>query len=157
MSDAPSTNVAEIDLPIDEVFDLLCDAAHYPEWLVGAQHIRSVDTNWPRPGASFLHRIGLGPLTVPGSTTVRAAERPHRLTLAAGMGPLGEATVDFELTSDGDGRTFVTMEEKPARGPMRLGWKVATPALRMLLWGRNEASMRTFADLATNGRSGRSA
>lgn len=143
-----SSNVVELDVGIEDAFELVCDARRYPEWLVGAQHIRSVDPSWPQPGAAFRHRIGVGPLTVPGSTTVREIVRPRRLALAAGMGPLGEATVTFELREAGPRRTFLTVEERPSGGVAELGWRVARPVVASLLWGRNEMSLHTLADLA---------
>lgn len=151
-TDRPTDNVIELELPIDDAYRLVCDAELYAEWLVGAQHIRSVDPDWPRPGAAFRHRIGVGPLTIPGSTTVRDATRPTRLELAAGMGPLGEAIVTFELTAAAADRTLLTLEERPARGVARLGWKVARPLVASILWGRNEVSLHSLADLARTRR-----
>ena len=142
-----SNNSTLIDLPIDEAFDLITDASCYPEWLVGAQEIRHVDAEWPAIGASFVHRIGFGRARVPGSTTVREIERPSCLVLAAGMGPLGEATVRFELRAVGAG-TEVTVLEQPATGLARLGWYLARPVVFSLLWGRNELSLSQLSQLA---------
>jgi uncharacterized protein YndB with AHSA1/START domain len=141
-----SNNTTVVDLPIDEAFDLVTDASSYPEWLVGAQEIRHVDAGWPAVGTSFAHRIGFGPVRVPGSTTVRELERPNRFVLAAGMGPLGEATVRFELRPSGTG-TEVTVLERPAAGLARLGWNIARPVLFLVLWGRNEVSLSKLAGL----------
>jgi uncharacterized protein YndB with AHSA1/START domain len=122
------------------VFRVLLDPTSYPDWLVGAQAIRSVDPAWPERGARFHHRIGVGPLTVPGSTTVQHVEDDVELRLGAGMGPLGEATVRFRLRDDPDG-TEVAVEEAPANGPFRVVWRVAAPVLRVGLWGRNAVSL----------------
>ena len=142
-----STNSTVIELPIDEVFALVTDVSSYPEWLVGAQEIRHVDADWPAVGTSFVHRIGFGPVRVPGSTTVREVERPSCFVLSAGMGPLGEATVRFELRTVGAG-TEVTVLEQPAAGLARLGWKLVRPLVFSLLWGRNELSLSKLSHLA---------
>ena len=56
--------------PIERVFEVVSDPRTYPDWLVGAQEIRSVDEDWPQPGSRFHHRVGLvGPLTIPDSTS----------------------------------------------------------------------------------------
>lgn len=144
-----SVNSTVVDLPIDDTFDIVCDPHTYPRWLVGAQEIESVDADWPAVGSSFRHRIGIGPARLPGSTTVRAAEVPHLLELAAGMGPLGEARVRFRLQSNDDGTTEVEIEEAPSGGLARLGWFVYRPVIFGLLWGRNQLSLNALADLAS--------
>lgn len=143
----PSTNSIVIDRPVEDVFDLICDPRTYPAWLVGAQEIRTVSEDWPAEGARFEHRIGLGPVRVPGSTTVRALRRPSHVSLAAGMGPLGEARVDFDLRPRGTA-TEVTITESPSDGLARLGWYLYRPIAFGLLRGRNQLSLRGLADLA---------
>lgn len=144
-----SNNSAIIDLPVGETFDLVCDPRTYPHWLVGAQEIVDVDDDWPRVGAAFRHRIGVGPIRIPGSTTVRAVDSPHHLALGAGMGPLGEARVDFRLAAV-PGGTEVTIEEQPSGGLARLGWFIYRPIVFGLLWGRNELSLHALAELAAD-------
>ena len=136
-------NSIVIEADRSRVFRVLLDPTTYPDWLVGAQAIRSVDQDWPARGAKFHHRIGVGPLTVPGSTSVREVEPDTELELGAGMGPLGEARVTFRLRDDPDG-TEVVVEEAPARGPVRAAWRVAAPALRIGLWGRNAVSLASL-------------
>ena len=142
-----STNSIVIDRPIEEVFELICDVHTYPDWLVGAQEIRTVSDDWPAVGARFEHRIGLPSLRIPGSTTIRALESPTHLTLAAGMGPLGEALVDFGLRADGD-MTEVTITEAPSDGLARIGWFLYRPIAFGLLWGRNQLSLQGLSRLA---------
>lgn len=145
-----SHNTGHIDAPVDAVFALLIDATRYPEWLVGAQAITGVDDDWPRVGSSFHHRIGFGPLRVPGSTTIAELDPDRLLTLRAGMGLLGEAEVCFALEPDGDG-TALQMDERPTRGPVRLTDRLTGPLLPLLLWGRNGASIGQIIEL-TEGR-----
>ena len=129
----------------EKVFAVLSDPRTYPEWLVGAEVIRRVDAAWPVPGSQFHHRIGFGPLTVAGSTTVREIDPPRVLSLGAGMGPLGEASVRFVLTAT-EGGTTVEVEEEPRNGVMRAAWRVLGPAVTLALWGRNDASLSQLRD-----------
>lgn len=145
-----SHNTERIDASPASLYALLLDASRYPEWLVGAQAITSVDDDWPRVGSSFHHRIGFGPLRVPGSTTIAELDLDRLLVLRAGMGPLGEAEVRFALEADGDG-TVLQMDERPTRGPVRLTDRVTGPLLPLVLWGRNGASIAQIMDL-TEGR-----
>lgn len=140
-------NEVDIDASPDQVFDVLSDPATYPEWLVGAQAIRGVDVGWPAVGTRFHHRIGIGgPLTVPGSTSVRRVERPNLLELGAGMGPFGEARVLFRLSPAG-GRTHLEIEEEPRRGAARIAWSFLRPAVVAGLWGRNALSLASLRSL----------
>lgn len=127
-----------------QVFSVLVDPTTYPRWLVGARRVRSVDGNWPEVGSSFHHSIGLGPARVAGSTSVRRCREPEELVLGAGMGPLGEASVRFELVPTSAG-TLVRLEEEPARGAVRGVWRLARPLVKLGLWGRNAASLEALA------------
>ena len=138
-----SRSEVQIDCTAAEVFAVLCDPSTFPEWLVGAQRTVHVDDNWPEVGSSFRHRIGCGPLRVPGSTTVRRVEPEGLLELAAGMGPLGEAVVTFRLT-EREGKTIVTIHEGPTRGIAAIAHRMARPLIELALWGRNQASLETL-------------
>lgn len=136
------------------VFDAVADARWYPEWLVGAKRIRHVDDTWPRPGASFAHTVGAGPLRLRGSTSVLDSDRPRRLELRAGIGPLGAARVRFTVEPEDDG-TRLTIEEEPERGAVRLLWSTPGRSLLALgLWGRNALSIRALCDRIEAGTDG---
>lgn len=143
-----STNTTIIDLPIHETFALVADPTTYPEWLVGAQDVTEVSEAWPEVGSSFTHRIGFGPLRVPGSTTIRDISAPTNLTLGAGMGPLGEAHVEFVLEAVDADHTQVTVTETPIGGLARASWFIYRPIVFGLLLGRNAASLEMLAKLA---------
>jgi uncharacterized protein YndB with AHSA1/START domain len=137
---------ADFDAPAAEVFQLLIDADRYPSWLVGAQHIRSVDDRWPAPGAGFDHLVGFGPFEVAGRTVALEVDPPRRLVLEAGIGWMGRARVVFELAESANG-TWVTMLEKPSAGPLRYVWDLGGAGLmRQLLWGRNQVSLDQLRD-----------
>lgn len=143
-----TTSTLGIDAPAEVVFDTLVDAEAYPQWLVGAKHIRSVDDDWPAPGSSFHHAVGVGPLTVKDHTTVLLAIAPRTLVLLARVGPVGAAKVRFTVTQTDDG-SHLAIEEEPASGPLRALWHPLTrPVVAMLLWGRNAASLQAFRALA---------
>lgn len=140
---SPTDNRVVIEADRDRVFAVLLDPRTYPDWLVGAQAIRSVDAQWPDVGTRFHHRIGWGPLAIPGSTTVRRVEPGELLELGAGMGLLGEALVTFQLRATSGG-TEVTVEEEPDQGPVRIAWSIAAPVMRFGLWGRNAVSLSSL-------------
>lgn len=148
---AGSHNQIEIDAPPDLVFQVLADPRTYPDWLVGAQVIRSVDDSWPLPGSQFHHRVGIGPLAFPGSTTLIDLEAPESVTLAAGMGPLGELRVRFVLTRTHRG-TSVEVEELPSRGLARGVWRIVAAPTTLALWGRNAASLSLLRDVVEGGK-----
>jgi uncharacterized protein YndB with AHSA1/START domain len=141
-----TTSSLRFDCPIERVFDALVDPEGYPSWLVGAQAIRSVDADWPAPGSTFRHVIGVPPLLVPGSSTVRVLTPPTELVLGAGMGFLGEATVRFRLSEDAAGGTVVRVDERFVAGPVGWSWRLARPLLRPLVWGRNAVSLESLRD-----------
>jgi len=151
---AGSHNQIDIAAAPDVVFDVLADPRTYPEWLVGAQVITSVDDEWPERGAQFHHRIGLGPLRVAGSTTVRNVDPPDTLELAAGMGPFGEVAVRFVVTASPDGST-VEVEEVPRQGLARGAWRVMSTVTNLALWGRNAASLSQLKDVVERSPSSR--
>jgi hypothetical protein len=71
-------------------------------------------------------------------------ELPSRLVLAAGMGPLGKAEVDFTLTPT-DGGTRVEMREEPASGPLKAVW---SPPLAAAMRARNTWALRRLEKLS---------
>ena len=146
-----SHNAQRIEATPERVFAQLLDATSYPDWLVGAQAITHVDDSWPSVGASFHHRIGAGPLRLPGSTTIAELEPARTLVLRAGMGPLGEAQVRFALSRDGDA-TVLEMDERPSKGLVRLTDKATGALVPLMLWGRNQISIDHLVELAETDR-----
>ncbi|WP_421118642.1 SRPBCC family protein [Aquihabitans daechungensis] len=83
-----STATHTFELPIGDVFDGLADPWTYPEWLVGAKEMRSVDAEWPAAGSSFHHRVGLvGPLTLADSSSSCEVDAPNLLVLEVRLVP----------------------------------------------------------------------
>lgn len=124
----------------------LSDGWMYTNWVVGATHIRDVDSQWPAPGAELHHRVGAWPMTISDSTKVVDSDAPRRLVLKARAWPAGEATVVIEVAAEGDGSS-VHMEEWPTAGPAK--W-LHTPVQEALLRRRNIESLDRLASIAEN-------
>lgn len=139
--------VSERHLPAPpaEVYRLLVDAPRYPRWLVGARQVRVRDPEWPRPGASFDHRVGAGPVEVRDSSTVVDNDPGHRLDLVVRARPFLEADVSFEVEPDGTG-SRLRMTEVP-RGRFR----VLAPVIAPLVKARNDRSLARLARMMANG------
>src|SRR5215207_3487776 len=96
--------------PVERVFEVVSDPRTYPEWLVGAREIRSVDEDWPQPGSRFHHRVGLvGPLTVADSSEVLEVDPPASLVLEVRARPFGRARAEFRVADAGGDRTRITL------------------------------------------------
>jgi uncharacterized protein YndB with AHSA1/START domain len=141
---APVVVETSIDAPADKVYDVLKDPETYPEWLVGADKMRAVDGDFPRPGSKFEHSVGPGdPLTIDDRSESIAAEEDRWLALHVHAGPF-HARVDFELRDRDDGGTDVCMSEQPI-GPI----SAITPLLRPSLYGRNRLSLQRLREQVT--------
>jgi carbon monoxide dehydrogenase subunit G len=140
-----SVNEAVIAAPVEAVFAVLSDARRYPEWVVGASRLRTVDDTFPEPGSAFGHKIGIWPLLINDETKVVARDGMHRLTLRAEIGAFGAATVDLRLQPDGADHTRVRLTETPAMGPIR--W-VHNPIQDRAFWLRNFLSLQLLRRIA---------
>ena len=129
------------------LFDTLTDVEAYPEWLVGARHIRRTDDAWPAEGSGFDHTLGWGPVRIHDRTTVVRFAPPHELVLHARMGPLGAARVRFTVTASPDG-SQLALEEEPTNGLTRALWNPLTrPVVGLGFWGRNAISLQSLRAL----------
>jgi uncharacterized protein YndB with AHSA1/START domain len=146
-----TTTSVLVQRSIGSVFDAVVDPESYPSWLVGARTIRGVDPDWPAVGSSFRHVIGVPPLLVPGSSTVRLVRRPTEFVLGAGMGPLGEAVVHFRLSERASGSTSVEVDERFVAGPAGWSWRWARPVVGGLVWGRNAVSLEALRSRLEDG------
>ncbi len=129
-----------IDAPRDDVFNTIADPRTYPDWLVGAQKIRSVDPAFPAPGTKFEHAVGpTQEMTADDDTKAIAVQGHRRLVLEVHLGPL-HGEVEFMLKKRGDNSTEVRLRERPM-GPAA----ALTPVLRPALAARNKVSLRNLA------------
>lgn len=142
------TEVEDIlDASPAEVFSELSDGWGYASWVVGASHIRDVDSTWPRAGSRIHHQVGPWPLVIADSTASLECEQDRRLVLRARAWPVGEARVEIELSPATDRSTRVRMREAPSRGPARL---MDNPAMRWVLKRRNIESLKRLKDRVEN-------
>lgn len=129
----------------EAVFAALADPQTYPEWVVGAQRIRSVEGDWPEAGATFHHVVGVFPLRLRDSTSVIEVDAGERLVLSARARPMGRAQVEFHL-EDTPGGTRVRMVEFPVSGPATLAPSlVVEPSIRK----RNHVTLERLEDAVT--------
>lgn len=138
-----AVNEILVGAPPQAVWDVLADPGAYRAWVTGTKAIRGADDGFPRAGTSLYHRVGAGPLTLADRTKVLRSEPAKLLLLDAGLGPLGSARVQIELTPTRDG-THVVLRETAGRGPNRLLQPVGDAALR----GRNRWSLARLKELA---------
>lgn len=132
---SPAETQITIAAPPDQVFGVVSDPTTYPDWLAGAQRIRHVDADFPRPGAKFAHEVGPAEdATVADDSKSLVVDPPHRLQLEVHVGPL-TGLVDFRLEPTSQG-TEVTFRESTVG---RLGF--AMPVLRPVIGMRNKASL----------------
>ena len=128
----------------ERVFGVLADPFLYPQWVVGCKEVRRVDGDWPEPGATFHHSVGLGPISVRDSTSVVESEPAQRLVLRARARPTGVARVELELAAV-DGGTRVAISERPIAGPPAL---LHNPAQDWFIDRRNRNSLCRLKRLA---------
>jgi hypothetical protein len=124
---------------------VLADGWSYAAWVVGTARIRAVSSDWPRPGATLQHSVGLWPLLLSDETHVVAAEPGLRLVLRAKTRPIAEAAVTIEV------------EPAPGGSRVTLAEDVISPVVRAVLPSvvrdrlvtfRNAESARRLALLA---------
>jgi uncharacterized protein YndB with AHSA1/START domain len=136
-----SFNSRVMSAPIEVVWDAIVDPSTYPEWLIGAEEIRSVDEGWPSPGTSFHHRVGLWKFSIPDRSEVLEIEPNSCLRLAVKARPFVSAVATFRLypVDDEPATTIVTLEEEP-----NVGWlsNVLRPLMDPSIHLRNQRSLR---------------
>jgi polyketide cyclase/dehydrase/lipid transport protein len=106
----------EISAPRERVWDVIADGWTYTQWVVGNSRTRAVDPNWPEPGASIKHSVGVWPLVINDATVVESCDAPRQLVLRAHLGRLGAARITMRLHETPQG-CRVEMIEVPVEGP----------------------------------------
>jgi len=140
-----SRNAAWFDAPPEAIWRYVGDARTYPDWVVGAAESRKVDPEYPEPGATLHHTQGLPRIGLKDTSTVVTAEPPRDLELEVRVRPFTVNGVRFELRSDGNGRTHVTMREWPKSGLVpRVFGPLVVPALQL----RNAETLRRLRNLS---------
>ncbi|MFI6099801.1 SRPBCC family protein [Lentzea sp. NPDC051213] len=135
----------DIDASIADVWNVLADGWSYAGWVVGASHIRAVDTGWPKPGTRIHHSVGPWPLVIQDTTEVVRCEAPGLLELDARLWPVGAARIAFTLRARSEAVTALRMTETVVRGPSAY---LPQFAQDLLLIPRNRESLQRLAALA---------
>ncbi|WP_199549265.1 SRPBCC family protein [Streptomyces sp. N35] len=99
-----------------EVWDLLSSGPRYGEWVTGTQQVLAADPHWPDVGAQLKVRVGMGPVTLDDTSTVRVCEPLRRLELEAQAGQFGAARIAMKLIPWGENTLFI-LDWHPIRGP----------------------------------------
>jgi hypothetical protein len=120
------------------VWDVMANGWTYSQWVVGNSRMRAVDPDWPAPGSTIRHSIGVWPLVINDETVVEKSVPLEELVLHAKSGPFGGARVILRLSDIPDG-CRVEMEEFPVSGPgavlpSRISDLAAWPRNRETLW-----------------------
>ena len=132
------------DAAPEDVFAVLVDAWHYPDWLIGAAKIREVDANWPSPGSAFHHAVGVRPFVIPDKTTVIDVEPDRVLKLHVMARPLVSADVTFRITGGDDEGCVLSFEEEPS---VRTIGNLVRPVMDPVIHLRNQRSLRSMDTL----------
>lgn len=132
------TVIRDIGTSRRQVWDVMADGWTYSQWVVGNSRMRAVDPNWPAPGSTIRHSIGIWPLVINDETVVEESVPLEKLVLHAKGGPFGGARIILRLSDIPDG-CRVVMEEYPVSGPVailpsRLSDLAAWPRNRETLW-----------------------
>lgn len=138
------TATREVSAPCERVWEVLAQGWTYTQWVVGNSRMRAVDPNWPKPGASIRHSIGIWPLVVNDATIVEESEPPHKLVLRARLGPLGAARITILLRETPQG-CRIEMIEVPIEGAMGI---VPDPIALAAAYPRNKECLWRLAALA---------
>lgn len=80
-----------------DVWNVLADGWAYATWVVGASRIRAVDPEWPQPGSTIAHSVGVWPALLSDVTRSVGAHVDREIKLEARALPFGKASVTVRL------------------------------------------------------------
>jgi hypothetical protein len=100
-----------------QVWNVIADGWTYSQWVVGNTRMRAVDPNWPAPGSTIHHTIGIWPVVLNDETVVEASIPNEELVLHAKGRPFGGARITLRLFDTPDG-CRIEMAEVPVGGPL---------------------------------------
>ncbi|MCW2651705.1 MAG: Polyketide cyclase / dehydrase and lipid transport [Mycobacterium sp.] len=127
-----------------QVWAVIADGWTYSQWVVGNSRMRAVDANWPAPGSTIRHSIGIWPLLLDDETVVEKCKPLEEVVLLAKGRPFGAARITLRL-SDIDSGCRIEMSEVPVGGPLK--WLPKRAALATA-WPRNRECTWRLAALA---------
>ena len=133
----------DIAAPRRRVWDVLADGWTYSQWVVGNSRIRAVDDEWPAPGSTIHHTIGVWPLAINDETVAESCTPLEELVLLAKLTPFTAARITLQLADSSDG-CRVEMREVPAKWPLTL---IPERAALLAVWPRNRECLSRLASL----------
>jgi hypothetical protein len=137
------TVIRHIAASRERVWEVLADGWTYSQWVVGNSRIRAVDEDWPEPGSTIHHTIGLWPLAINDETVVERCTPQEELVLLATLTPFAAARITLRLADIPDG-CRVEMQEVPASWPLRL---IPDRVALAAAWPRNRECLSRLASL----------
>ena len=133
----------DIAAPRRRVWDVLADGWTYSQWVVGNSRIRAVDEDWPAPGSTIHHTIGIWPLAINDETVAERCTPLEELVLLAKLTPFTAARIKLRLADIADG-CRVQMHEVPASRPLTL---IPERAALLAAWPRNRECLSRLASV----------
>jgi hypothetical protein len=124
------------------VWDVIADGWTYSQWVVGNSRMRAVDPQWPAPGSTIRHSIGIWPLVIDDLTVSEVCKPSEELVMLAKGRPFGAARITLRLFDIEDG-CRIEMAEVPVSGPLR--WLPKRVALAAALPRNRECTWRLAA------------
>ncbi|MCV7058957.1 SRPBCC family protein [Mycolicibacterium gilvum] len=125
------------------VWSVLADGWTYSQWVVGNSRMRAVDPDWPQPGSTIHHSIGVWPAVINDSTVVESCTPERELVLVANGRPLGKARITLRLHDLDGGGCLIEMAEVPVSVPMK--WLPDSLALAGVFPRNRETTWRLAA------------
>lgn len=126
-----------------QVWDVIADGWTYSQWVVGNSRMRAVDPEWPNPGSTIEHSIGVWPMVLDDKTVVEESVPLERLVLLAKGRPFGKARITLRLSDIEGGGCRIEMSEVPVGAP--LGWVPKRVALAAAAPRNRECTWRLAA------------
>jgi hypothetical protein len=124
------------------VWDVIADGWTYSQWVVGNSRMRAVDPQWPAPGSTIRHSIGVWPFVIDDLTVSEVCNPPGELVMLAKGRPFGAARITMRLF-DIEGGCRIEMAEVPVSAPLR--WLPKRVALAAALPRNRECTWRLAA------------
>lgn len=122
---------------------MLADGWTYSQWVVGNSRMRAVDPDWPQPGSTIHHSIGVWPAVINDSTVVESCTPEDELVLIANGRPFGKARITLRLHDTDGGGCVIEMAEVPVSAPMK--WLPDSVALAGVFPRNRETTWRLAA------------
>jgi len=125
------------------VWEVIADGWTYSQWVVGNSRMRAVDPHWPEPGSTIHHSIGVWPVLLNDSTTVKSCIPQQELVLIANSRPFGKARITLRLFDIDGGGCRIEMAEVPVTPPLQ--WLPDRVALAAAIPRNRECTLRLAA------------